>query len=244
MTRLSTEEHNICRTYYKQAEPSEIQRFKAWHYSRFANTTVQGIYATVSRNSSTEILCCTWHLHGLVDNFRQDHLNEFQLSFLPDRRVWDCEKMLSTARSFNSHRRWRSLLQCCLGGTTAQHRRSFDHRFYCAYNGRNDSHVGEKFSSKIKLKKRTPSSIWDDADITRFYYVSTECGRTLRQRAHLIPFQLLTNDTDLGASHDVLEESRSQDVIVINTKSRNTFYNEYYHIKFTPNLRKVTGSVL
>jgi hypothetical protein len=142
------------------------------------------------------------------------------------------------------HRRWRSLLQCCLGGTTTQHRRSFDHRFYCVYNGRNDSRVRGKFSSKIKLKLRMPSSTWDDADIRR--YVSTECGRTLGQRADWIPFQLSTNESDscLARLTMFLEESKSQDVIVINTKNRNSFYNENCHIKFTPNLRKVTGSVL
>ena len=64
MTRLSTEEHNICRTYYDQADPTEIERFEAPQYSRFANTTVHGIYATVPGNSSTEILCCTCHLHS------------------------------------------------------------------------------------------------------------------------------------------------------------------------------------
>jgi hypothetical protein len=36
----------------------KIQRFKAPQYSRFANKTVHGIYATVPRNSSTEVLCC------------------------------------------------------------------------------------------------------------------------------------------------------------------------------------------
>jgi hypothetical protein len=41
-----------------------------------------------------------------------------------------------------------------------------------------------------------------------------------------------------------LEESKSRDVIAINTKNRNSFYNENFHIKFTPNLRKVMGSVM
>ncbi len=52
------------------------------------------------------------------------------------------------------YRGWRSLLQCCLGGTTTQHRRSFDHRFYCAYNGRNDSRVGEKSNSSNKRHRQ------------------------------------------------------------------------------------------
>ena len=76
MTHLCTEEHNICWTYYKQAEPTEIQRFKAPQDSRFANTTVHGIYATVPQNSSTAILWCTCHLHHCLATFYTIRIQE------------------------------------------------------------------------------------------------------------------------------------------------------------------------
>jgi hypothetical protein len=47
---------------------------------------------------------------------------------------------------------------------------------------------------------------------------------------------------NLGASHDVFEGIEVARCDCNKTKNRNSFYIESYHIKFTPNLRRVTSS--
>jgi hypothetical protein len=93
--------------------------------------------------------------------------------FLPDRRVQEFEKMLSTARSFDidDDDRFCDVIQVKQPGNTAE----ASIIVYTAHKTVETTVASERNSvQKSKLKERTPSLIWGDATIIRF--VSAKFG--------------------------------------------------------------------